>query len=680
MACSCCHDDAECGTGCGAACGAGGRTEAGSRARLEARLLAVRFVLSALLFTAALILPFAESRFAGSVSPRAAVLFLSRALFVLSWLVSGYRVVFSALRNILRGRVFDENFLMTVATAGAFAIGQWSEGAAVMLFYNLGELVQESAVNRSRRSITELMDVRPEAARLAGGDDRVVHASEVAEGSLIRVLPGEKVPLDGIVVEGASSFDTSRLTGESVPRDAVPGSEALAAFVNGSGVLVIRTTAVYAETAASKMLELIEGAQNRKAKAERLITSFARVYTPIVTMGAVALALLPPLALAALGQAPLAGWESFRPWAYRALVFLVISCPCAFVISVPLGFFGGIGGAAKRGILVKGADFIDVLAKAKAVVFDKTGTLTKGSFTVRSVEPSDRYAWRSLYALALAAEHHSRHPVAMAIRAGAPAGLSVDASLISGYAELPGRGISLLYDGKRVLAGSRLLLEENGVSPLPGRSSVGGTVVEIACEGEYAGRITLGDELKDETAGAIVRLRKLGVGDIVMLSGDTEAAAREMAALAGIGEVRAGVLPHQKVELFEEVSVRVKAGHAGASVLYVGDGMNDAPVLARADAGIAMGAIGSDAAIEAADVVLMNDNPMLVPEAIECARWTRHIVFENIALSFVIKIGFLALGAAGLATLWEAVFADVGVALLATVNSLRARRLPKSRS
>ncbi len=645
----------------------GGTSRAARRATLEVRLLAARFAVSALLFASGLVVSIGHPAVASSP-------WVVRTLFVLSWLVAGYRVVLNSARNVLRGEVFDENFLMTVATVGAFAIGQWSEAAAVMLFYNLGEMVQESAVSRSRRSIVDLMDVRPDAARYAA-DGAVVHPSAVAAGSLVRVLPGEKVPLDGIVTEGRSSFDTSRLTGESVPREAAPGAEALAGFVNGSGPLVVRTTAAFADTAAAKMLDLIENAQNRKARAERLITSFARVYTPIVTLGALALAILPPFLLWFFGGAVSLDPAAFKPWLSRALVFLVISCPCAFVISVPLGFFGGIGGAARRGILVKGADCMDVLARAKAVVVDKTGTLTRGTFEVVGIERAPGIGERELLGIALSAESLSNHPLAVAIRSRAAAdGIAIDPALVADYEERAGYGISLKYDGHETLAGTRRLLEERGVSGLPPLAAREGTVVEISRDGAYAGRIELGDEPKDDAALAVKALKELGVSGIVMLTGDAEPVARAIAGKLGIDEFRAGVLPHEKVSFYEEVSACVKAKHPKASVLFVGDGINDAPVIARSDAGLAMGAMGSDAAIEAADVVLMNDSPLLVAEAIRLARRTRRIVWQNIALSFGIKIGFLALGAFGLATLWEAVFADVGVALLATVNSLRARK------
>jgi Zn2+/Cd2+-exporting ATPase len=690
MGCDCCHDTSSACVDSVAHAGASGgaRGAEGARARFAVRLLAIRFSVAFALFAASIAL---------SVLRPGSFVILTRALFVVSWFVAGYRVAWNAVRNALRGELFDENFLMTVATVGAFAIGQWSEGAAVMLFYNLGEMVQESAVNRSRKSITDLMDVRPDVARLSEGD-ALVHPSSVPVGSKIRVLPGEKVPLDGKIVSGSTSFDTSRLTGESAPRDAIPGDVALAGFVNGAGLVEIRTTEAFGDTAASKMLALIEDAQNRKAKAERLITSFARVYTPIVTLGAVLLAIVPPVFGALIGGAgfsSLASWSAFAPWVSRALVFLVISCPCAFVISVPLGFFGGIGGAAKKGILVKGADYIDVLAKAKGVVFDKTGTLTRGEFAVRSVEPagvsstgapprsaaagstSDVLAHELVHAAAIA-ESRSGHPVARAILEYAKGlGIDAQATKVSDVLERAGYGVSLAHEGRTLLAGSRRLMEERGVSDLPSETESGaiaGTAVDVAIDGTWKGRIVLGDTPKDDASLAVERLRELGVRDIVMLTGDVEAAARDAARAIGITDYRSGVLPHQKVDFFDEISAKVKRERPKATVLFVGDGINDAPVLARADAGLAMGGIGSDAAIEAADVVLMNDSPLLVAEAIRSARWTRHIVMENIVLSFAIKIGFLALGAIGVATLWEAVFADVGVALLATVNSLRARR------
>jgi len=648
------------GKGPDMACACGQCSVAERRALGEVRLLAARFALSFVIFAVAIAL----SSFRG-LGGRPLL-----ALYLASWLVAGYRVLASALRGIARGKVFDENFLMSIATVGAFLIGQWSEGAAVMLFYNLGEMIQESAVNKSRRSITDLMDVRPSNALLADG--REVHPAEVALGDAIRVVPGAKVPLDGVVESGFSSVDASRLTGESVPRDVGPGSEVLAGFVNGGGELVVRVGARFQDTAAARMLSLVEGAQARKARAERLITSFSRVYTPIVTVGAVLLALIPPLVLRA----------AFEPWVSRALVFLVISCPCAFVISVPLGFFGGIGGAARLGVLVKGADFLDALAKTRAVVFDKTGTLTRGALSVSRLEPAPGLRERELLDLAAAAESRSTHPAAAAIRAHAAASLneamtgSSPAADAVEYRERAGFGTIARVGGHIIVAGSRRHLEAEGVSGLPPPFAGSGTCVEIARDGEYAGRVVLADEPKADAARAVAELKALGVARVAMLSGDSRLAARSVADAVGIDEAHAEILPHEKVERFADIAAEVREAHPKGVVVFVGDGINDAPALARADVGIAMGGIGSDAAVEAADVVLMNDSPLSVPLAIRSARWTRRIVAQNIALSFVVKIGFLALGAVGVATLWEAVFADVGVALLATVNSLRARRLP----
>lgn len=625
-------------------------------------MLMVRFILSSLLFGVGLLLSLNYPEY----------LVPARILYAVSWALAGYRVVLTALGNLTRGKVFDENFLMTVSTIGAFIIGEWSEGAAVMLFYNLGEIVQESAVARSRQSIARLMDVRAEFARFADSGE-MVKPDAVSVGSVLRVLPGEKIPLDGMVMEGESVLDTSRLTGESVPRSVSPGSEILAGSINLSGVLVFRTTTPLSQTAAARMLDLIENAQSRKAKAEKLITSFARIYTPIVTVLALLLAIVPPLLLSFIQGMGVPPFAYFSPWIYRALVFLVISCPCAFVISVPLGYFGGIGGAAKNGVLVKGAPYIDVLAKAKAVVFDKTGTLTQGIFTVSGVETADKVTREEFLEFALAAEYRSNHPLAQAVvRYAMEAGISIDETCYGQGSEDSGYGTGAEYRGHFLLAGSRTHLVKNGVI-LPPMGDSDCTEIHVARSGVWMGRISLLDEPKQESAEAVRRLFKLGVERIAMLTGDTPAAARIVAEKTGIHEVHSGMLPHRKVEVFEEIASSVKRQYPKGTVLFVGDGINDAPVLTRSDAGIAMGGMGSDAAIEAADVVLMTDNPLLVERAIRSARWTQRIVGENIALSFAVKIGFLLLGALGIATLWEAVFADVGVALLATLNSLRAR-------
>ena len=607
----------------------------------------------------------------------------STVLFVIAWLTAGYKVLLTSVKNILKGQVFDENFLMSVATIGAFILGDWTEGAAVMLFYNLGEVVQHSAVEKSRRSIIDLMDLRPDFARLYDSDskEKLVDPASVKIGSLVLVKAGEKIPLDGVIYEGSAELDTSSMTGESLPRTAEKGSPVLAGFVNLTGVITVKTTASLENTAASKMLELIESAQNRKARVERFITSFAKVYTPIVTIGAVILSVLPPLLSALIFSTPINGWESFAPWISRGLVFLVISCPCAFVISVPLGYFGGIGGAAKRGILIKGADYIDALSKADAVVFDKTGTLTKGVLKVMTLMPAENVEKYEFLKLAALAEFNSHHPIAKAVQDCALVNLSEEVTKtfpnaeLTDYYEKAGKGISVNYKGKSLLAGKNSFISESIGKEIPlYGDEIGGTQVYAAYDGEYIGCLILTDTLKNEAREAISDLNKLGLSRVEILTGDNEKSAKKIAEDLGIKNYTSMLLPHEKVSRFEEISDEVKAKNKKASVIFVGDGINDAPVLARSDAGIAMGGIGSDAAIEAADVVLMNDNPRLVAAAVKHARFTRKIVWQNIALAFGIKIGFLTLGALGLANLWAAVFADVGVALLAVFNSLRAKR------
>ena len=607
----------------------------------------------------------------------------STVLFVIAWLTAGYKVLLTSVKNILKGQVFDENFLMSVATIGAFILGDWTEGAAVMLFYNLGEVVQHSAVEKSRRSIIDLMDLRPDFARLYDSDskEKLVDPASVKIGSLVLVKAGEKIPLDGVIYEGSAELDTSSMTGESLPRTAEKGSPVLAGFVNLTGIITVKTTASLENTAASKMLELIESAQNRKARVERFITSFAKVYTPIVTIGAVLLSVLPPLLSALIFSSPINGWESFAPWISRGLVFLVISCPCAFVISVPLGYFGGIGGAAKRGILIKGADYIDALSKADAVVFDKTGTLTKGVLKVMALMPAENVEKYEFLRLAALAEFNSHHPIAKAVQDCALVNLSEEVTKtfpnaeLTDYYEKAGKGISVNYKGKNLLAGKNSFISESIGKEIPlYGDEIGGTQVYAAYDGEYIGCLILTDTLKNEAREAISDLNKLGLSRVEILTGDNEKSAKKIAEDLGIKNYTSMLLPHEKVSRFEEISDEVKAKNKKASVIFVGDGINDAPVLARSDAGIAMGGIGSDAAIEAADVVLMNDNPRLVASAIRQARFTRKIVWQNIALAFGIKIGFLTLGALGLANLWAAVFADVGVALLAVFNSLRAKR------
>ncbi len=654
MSCSCTGDS------CAAAPAAPAAPE---RVRSETRRLAIRFSLSFAIFACALTL---------SLIPRAPSSWTPwiTAAFVLSWALSGYRVVFNALRNLSKGQLFDENFLMTTATVGAFAISQNAEAAAVMLFYNLGELIQESAVAKSRKSITDLVDVRSETARLASGE--TVPAASVVPGAVILVHPGERVPLDGIVLEGQTSFDTAALTGESLPRSAGPGDEALAGFMNGGGALTLRVTAAFGDTAASRMLALIEESRHRKAPAERFITSFARYYTPAVTLGALAIAFLIPLILQD------AAGPRFSLWIPRALVFLVISCPCAFVISVPLGYFGGIGGAARRGILVKGSDFLDALSRTKTVVFDKTGTLTTGRFSVTALECAPGVSEGELLSAAAAVEARSTHPLAEGIRREAESrGVGAGSGgTLSDYGEKPGYGAACVRDGVRLLGGNPQWLREEMVtvpesseSPAPGSASV-----EVARDGKWIGRILLADTVKPSAAKAVGRLRALGIDRVAMITGDSAGAASRVAGVTGIAETFSGVLPHQKAELFSRIREETLARHPKGVTVFAGDGLNDAAVLALADVGMSMGSLGSDAAVEASDVVLMNDDPESVAEAVVVARKTRRVVAENVILAFAVKLGFLALGAFGIATLWEAVFADVGVALLATANAVRSRR------
>jgi len=586
------------------------------------------------------------------------------ALFGLAYILAGRDVLAGAGRNILKGRAFDELFLMSIATIGAFAIGQYPEAVGVMVFYKIGEALQEAAAARSRASVRGLLDLRPDTARLRRGADWVIApAEEAAEGDLFLALPGERVPLDGLVVSGEALVDSQALTGEPRPRRAAPGLEILAASLVLDGPIEARALRPAGESSAARMASLVEDAAHAKARTERFITRFAKVYTPIVVGLAALLAFVPPLL----------GAGSLAEWAYRALVLLVISCPCALVISVPLGYFGGIGGAARRGILVKGGTVLDSLAKARTVVFDKTGTLTKGVFEVRAVEAAPGFTEAEILELAAAAESRSRHPIAASIRrAAAGRGLSDGTEdEASEVREIAGRGILATVGGRRVLAGNAGLLEAEGVDMAgdAGRAARGSTVVHVASDGKFAGRIYIGDEAKEDSASAIAALSALGVERSVVLTGDSEEAALPLAASLGIGEVHAGLLPEDKLRILGEVMEETR--QAGGTTLFVGDGINDAPVIAGADVGIAMGA-GADVAVECADVVLMTDEPSRIAEALSRARRTRLIVRENIVGSLAIKAAFLVLGALGVAVMWEAVIADVGVALLATLNATRA--------
>ena len=585
----------------------------------------------------------------------------SLVAFLVPYAVVGWDVLWKAVRNILHGQVFDENFLMALATIGAFATGEYSEGVAVMLFYQVGEWFQRYAVGRSRRSIAALMDIRPDHANLVGPDGtaRQVDPDEVQVGDVILVKPGERVPLDGTVLEGNSMLDTAALTGESVPRRTAEGDTVISGCINGSGLLRVRVEKPYGESTVAKILDLVENAGEKKAKAENFITKFARWYTPAVVIAALALAVLPPMVLGG-------GWAD---WVRRALIFLVISCPCALVISVPLSFFGGIGGASKRGILVKGGAYMEVLANARTVVFDKTGTLTKGVFSVTAVHPHE-IDKTHLVELAALAESYSTHPIAVSLRAAY--GKTPDAARVAGYEELSGRGVRARVDGHTVCVGNGRLMDEAGAQWH--ECHLTGTVAHVAVDGSYAGHIVISDEVKPDAAAAIAALKEAGVKKTVMLTGDAREVGEAVAKQLGIDEAYTQLLPADKVEHMERLLARQPKGEALA---FVGDGVNDAPVLARADVGIAMGGIGSDAAIEAADVVLMDDKPSKLAEAVRISRRTRRIVHQNIAFALVVKALVLALGALGMATMWEAVFADVGVMVLAILNAMRALKAPQ---
>ena len=582
------------------------------------------------------------------------------AVLIPAYLISGWSVLTTAGRNILRGRVFDENFLMTIATLGAIAIHEIPEAVAVMLFFQIGELFQDYAVGRSRKSIKALLEVRPETANLKiDGEIREVSPESVNVGDVVIVRPGEKVPLDGEVLDGSSQVDTSALTGESVPRTVNIGETVLSGMINQSGVLSLRVTKPFNESSISKILELVENASSKKADTEKFITRFARYYTPVVVLLSLAVAILPPLFIADASQ---------TVWTYRALVLLVISCPCGLVISIPLGYFGGIGGAAKRGILVKGSTFLDALTQVDTVVFDKTGTLTKGNFRISEIVAANGLKKHQLLELAAQVESQSNHPVAQSIQKAY--GKPVDSSTLQDYEEIGGHGIRAKLNGHTVLAGNdRLLHRENILHDV---CDVEGTVAHIAVDGTYSGRIIIADELKQDAVEAISTLKQQGI-QTVMLTGDSQSVADTVAMRIGLDQYRAELLPEDKVDALEEFLQ--SAANDKKKVVFVGDGINDAPVIARADVGMAMGGLGSDAAIETADVVIMTDAPSKVAEAIALARRTLRIVWQNIILAMTVKAIFIGLGAIGLATLWEAVFADVGVALLAILNAGRILRV-----
>lgn len=579
-------------------------------------------------------------------------------LFLIPYLIIGGDVLLRALRNILRGQVFDENFLMTVATLGAIILGDYPEAVGVMLFYQVGELFQSVAVSRSRNSIAELMDIRPDYANVQRDGSLIrLDPEEVEVSDVIVIKPGERVPLDGVIVAGVSQLDTAALTGESLPRDFAPGDEILSGSVNLSGLLEVRVTKPYGESTVARILELVENAGDKKARAENLITRFARYYTPVVCALALLLAVIPPLLFG----------EDWGAWVERGLIFLMVSCPCALVISVPMSFFGGIGGASRQGILIKGSSFLEVLAKADTIVFDKTGTLTGGSFSVVAVHPETLSEDRLLEIAALA-ESSSSHPIALSLLTAY--GKPIDRERVTDVQELSGHGVKAVVDGMTVCAGNSVLMENSGVNYRDCHTM--GTAVHISVDGQYEGHIIISDVLKPDSVKTIADLKSLGVRHTVILTGDREQVAAETARTLGVDEYHAQLLPQDKVETVERLLAEKRPDTALA---FVGDGINDAPVLARADVGIAMGALGSDAAIEAADVVLMDDKPSKIATAVKVARKTMGIVRQNIWFALSIKFLVLILAALGFANMWLAIFADVGVAFLAILNAMRCLKL-----
>ena len=583
-------------------------------------------------------------------------------LYLIPYFVVGKDVLRKAIKGIKNRQPFDECFLMAVATVGAFALGDYVEGCAVILFYQIGELFQSVAVGKSRQSISSLMDIRPDYANVEDEDGKLeqVDPDDVEVGTVIVVQPGERVPIDGVIVEGTSALNTAALTGESLPRDVQTGDEVISGCVNMTGLLKVRTSKEFGESTVSKILDLVENSSMKKARAENFITRFARVYTPAVCYGALALAFLPPIVLLLMGQP-----ARFGDWIYRALTFLVISCPCALVISIPLSFFGGIGGASACGILVKGSTYLEELARTGIVVFDKTGTLTQGTFKVTGVHPADGITDEQLVEAAALAECWSKHPISLSIKAAH--GKEIDTSRVTDVEELGGHGVTAKVDGKAVAAGNARLMEKLGLSA-PAVSETG-TVVHVAIDGQYAGCLLIADVVKPHSAEAIRALKAAGVRKTVMLTGDAEPVAKAVSAQLGLDEYHAGLLPGDKVDQIETL---IAAKKSKENLAFVGDGINDAPVLSRADVGIAMGALGSDAAIEAADVVLMDDDPAKIALAMRIARRTLRIVYENIVFALAVKFACLLLGAIGMASMWTAIFADVGVMVIAVLNATRA--------
>ena len=580
---------------------------------------------------------------------------ISVVLFVLAYALAGFDVLYQAVRNILRGQIFDENFLMAIATVGAFIIGDFAEGAAVMLFYQVGELFQSYAVNQSRKSITELMNIRPDFATvLREGEYVTVDPEEVKVDETILVKPGEKVPLDGVVIEGSTTLDTAALTGEALPREIKTGEEVISGCININGTILVRVSKEFEESTVAKILDLVENASSKKAKAENFITKFAKYYTPIVVIVAALLAVIPPL---------LVPDASFKDWLYRALIFLVVSCPCALVISIPLGFFGGIGGASKQGILIKGSNYLEALASTKTVVFDKTGTLTKGNFAVTSINTLSG-SEEDLLELAAKAEYFSNHPISNSIKKAY--GKAISEEDIKDVNEFPGYGVMARINDQMILAGNDRSMKEHNVNYEPSKEI--GTIVYVAKDGEFIGSIVIADEIKSDAQKAITELKKAGVHKTVMLTGDAKQVGEKVASELGIDTVYTNLLPADKVERLEAL---LSSKNSKETLAYVGDGINDAPVLARADIGIAMGGLGSDAAIEAADIVIMEDEPSKIATAIAISRKTLRIVKQNIVFALGVKILVLIMAAFGMSNMWEAVFADVGVSVIAILNAIR---------
>ena len=587
-------------------------------------------------------------------------------LYLLSYIIIGGDVLLKAFNNIKRGRIFDENFLMSIATIGAFAVGEYPEAVAVMLFYQVGEMFQGIAVNRSRKSISELMDIRPDFANLKIGDKiEKVSPEDVKLGDIIIVKPGEKVPLDGEIVSGYSTFDTSALTGESLPREMGEGSQILSGYINKTGLINVKVTKIFSESTVSKILYLVQNASSKKSKTENFITKFASYYTPVVVIIAVLISVVPPLFIRG------AVFADYSEWIYKGLVFLVLSCPCALVISIPLGFFGGIGGASKHGILIKGGNYLEALNKVSTVVMDKTGTLTKGIFKVTEINVSDsEWSKDELLKYTAYAESFSNHPIAYSIVEEYEKNHEkINKTLISDFEEISGYGIKVTADGRKITAGNAKLMNKENISFTENEEA--GTVIYVAADGKYVGNILIADEIKEDSVKAVEEMKKNGVKEVVMLTGDTRKIGESIAEKLHIDKVFTELLPDQKVQKLEELFMQKSDNE---KIMFVGDGINDAPVLARADIGVAMGGVGSDAAIEAADVVIMNDEPSKIVTAMKIAKRTRTIVWQNIIIALGVKFIVLVLGIGGHATMWEAVFADVGVALLAILNAMRVMK------